>query len=322
LGKGAFGIVYKAKWRGRDVAVKEARKEMDPNLEGSGGGVSKFLEEAEIMKKMQPHPNIVLFLGIVKNPLCIVTEFCAGGSLLRLLESDAVISDDMKLKWLTDVAAGMYHLALDGWIHRDLAARNILLTNAWDAKVADFGLSRITTKDEAIYSTSDVGPLKWMAPECLKSKKYSEKSDVWAFGVLSFEIYNREPGQYQKPYPSSDPVQVAIGVADGTLKLELPKNKMSPQIFEICQKCLTFEFNQRPSFEKIVAHLEFVNKLLTGQIPANSPPPMATSSLKSDYDVPQVMTGRSSVDSNKSGLGTDDYRFTPQPGSQRPPNSQ
>ena len=49
----------------------------------------------------------MLFLGIVANPLCIVTEFCAGGSLLKLLESNAEISESYKLKWLNDIASGM-----------------------------------------------------------------------------------------------------------------------------------------------------------------------------------------------------------------------
>jgi serine/threonine protein kinase len=70
------------------------------------------------------------------------------------------------------------------------ATRNILLDSSCNpirVAVADFGLAKVIDKESnkknAIYSTSDVGPIKWMAPEALRKKKYSEKSDVWSFGM-------------------------------------------------------------------------------------------------------------------------------------------
>lgn len=97
----------------------------------------------------------------------------------------------------------MLHLASEGVIHRDLAARNVLLTEEKSAKVADFGLSKVLVEQDAIYSKGDVGPLKWMSPEAIRHKKYSEKSDVWSFGVTCIEILTRE-----SPYPGMDAVQV------------------------------------------------------------------------------------------------------------------
>jgi serine/threonine protein kinase len=83
-----------------------------------------------------------------------------------------------------------------GVIHRDIAARNVLLAGKRDliAKVADFGMSRLLS--ESVYdeqtTLNAVGPLKWMAPEQMERRAYSRASDVFAFGVLLYEIFQRE----------------------------------------------------------------------------------------------------------------------------------
>jgi fibroblast growth factor receptor 1 len=71
----------------------------------------------------------------------------------------------------------MEFLASQGIIHRDLAARNVLLDKNLIAKISDFGLSRLGNGSNVVYSKSDIGPLKWMSPEAVQKKKYSEKSD-------------------------------------------------------------------------------------------------------------------------------------------------
>jgi len=153
------------------------------------------------MKRMNSHKNVVLFLGVCNNPLCIVTEFCEKGSLQAvLLDTSVILSQEVKNKIILDIASGMYHLSSEHIIHKDLAARNVLLTTDFTAKVADFGLSRFTSAaefqatGEVIYiSKSDFGPLKWMAPESLESRIFSTKSDVWSFGITVLEILTRQP---------------------------------------------------------------------------------------------------------------------------------
>jgi len=239
-------VVYKCKWRGKLVACKEIKRE-DASIED----VQSFVDEATLMCKMKKHPNVVLLLGIVVEPLCIITEYLEKGDLCSYLGSAVQLSITQKLRIMKGIAAGMYHLTLENIVHRDLAARNILLSNTLEGKVSDFGLSRVSEKNtSAVYSKGVIGPIKWMSPEALSKKKYSEKSDVWSFGVTCWEILTRK-----EPYPDMDMIQASIAVVTEELKPTLPPS--TPQaLARIILPCYNYEPDQRPSFGTLVEQLD------------------------------------------------------------------
>jgi serine/threonine protein kinase len=138
-----------------------------------------------------------LGITVAPNPQCIVTEFLDGGSLTSLLYSRKTITQKMLYDIVYGIAAGVLHLHKEGIVHRDLAARNVLMTSGGQVKISDFGMSRKTQNSGGVTKTEN-GPLKWMAPECLYERKYSIKTDVWAFGVTLFEIVSRG-----EPYPGT-----------------------------------------------------------------------------------------------------------------------
>eukprot|EP01118_Nematostelium_gracile_P005329 TRINITY_DN1677_c0_g1_i1.p1 TRINITY_DN1677_c0_g1~~TRINITY_DN1677_c0_g1_i1.p1 ORF type:complete len:586 (+),score=131.95 TRINITY_DN1677_c0_g1_i1:44-1801(+) len=242
LGRGDFGIVFKGKWRGGVVAVKQ----ISGNFKAQE--IENFKGEALVMTKLRPHSNVVQFLGITSEPLCIVTEFLEGGSLFSVLASDRNIDMRMVRMWIEGIAAGMLHLHSEGVFHRDLAARNVLLTEGNQAKIADFGMSRAGSG--VSHTKANTGPIKWMAPESIRERVYSVYTDVWSFGVTIWEILCRD-----EPYPDLDPVQVAIQVVNGDLRLSAPS--YAPKFLgNLMEMCFFTVPNQRPDFNILVKKLK------------------------------------------------------------------
>jgi Eph receptor B1 len=129
--------------------------------------------------------NVVGLVGVVtlSEPYLLVLEFCGKGALEHIVKA-AVLEPDQLLKYATQIAQGCAYLAKRHFVHRDLAARNVLVSDANECKVADFGLSR-DIESTAYYTSTDADallPLRWMAPEVFESQKYSEHSDVWSYG--------------------------------------------------------------------------------------------------------------------------------------------
>ncbi|CAL4061261.1 unnamed protein product [Meganyctiphanes norvegica] len=246
LGTGQFGIVRRAKLRRIDVAVKMMK---DGSI-----GEEAFIEEAKVMTKLQ-HENIVQLYGVCskKRPIYIVTEYLKYGTLLQylrnkqtLLISKSVILLDMCLQ----VCKGMAYLEEHQFIHRDLAARNCLVGSYNVVKVADFGLTRFVLDDEYNACETTKFPIKWASPEVLEYMTYSSKSDVWAFGVLMWEVFTCG----KIPYGRMKHSEVVSHVQQGRY-LENPRNCL-PNIYKIMCSCWTYIAERRPSFGDLAIHIK------------------------------------------------------------------
>jgi serine/threonine protein kinase len=195
---------------------------------------------------MRSHPNLVQVIGYCEDPPMIVMEFLDGGSLERALGNGS-IDDDEKVRICHGITLGMIHLHADGIVHRDLAARNILLTKSMQPKITDFGLSRSVGEEDAGNTQSDVGPVRWMAPEALSKRVFSKKSDVWSFGVLVWEVVTNGQLPYRE-YPAISALIVAIGKKKAKLKIP---NYAPPVLGRVIERCLQRDPGNRPHFEQL-----------------------------------------------------------------------
>eukprot|EP01117_Protostelium_nocturnum_P005639 TRINITY_DN2038_c0_g1_i1.p1 TRINITY_DN2038_c0_g1~~TRINITY_DN2038_c0_g1_i1.p1 ORF type:complete len:1760 (-),score=518.87 TRINITY_DN2038_c0_g1_i1:119-5398(-) len=247
IGSGAFGVVYVAEWRELKVAIKQIKSE---NV--TSDQLNEFLREVGILKGLRAHPNVIMFLGITfpPQPLSLITEFAEKGGLYDYLRRHTV-SDEMKMSFIHGIAKGMLHLHLEKVIHRDMAARNVLLNRFLEPKVSDFGLSRETQSIESGATTATtVGPLKWMSPEAILKREYSNKSDVWSFGVVIWEILT-----VSDPFPECSAVEAAILVSHQRQHLPIPTNA-PPKLAQLMSDCWKFLPEERPDFSQICATLD------------------------------------------------------------------
>ncbi|XP_013111387.2 serine-rich adhesin for platelets [Stomoxys calcitrans] len=239
IGKGEFGDVMLGILRNEKVAVKMLKDE---------GAVQKFLAEASVMTTLE-HENLVKFIGLVftSKHIYLVTEYMSKGSLVDYLRSRGRqhITKKDQINFAYDTASGMEYLEAKKVVHRDLAARNVLISEDCVAKVSDFGLAR-----EECYNL-DVGklPIKWTAPEALKNWRFSNKSDMWSFGILLWEIYSFG----RVPYPRIPLTDVVKHVEVG-YKMEAPEG-CPPEIYEMMRQAWDLNPAKRPTFAELKVKL-------------------------------------------------------------------
>jgi len=174
-------------------------------------------------------------------------EFCPRGSLDKLLyDTLQEFSEDKMIQFGYEIAAGLYHLHNYKIVHRDLAARNILLTASFQVKISDFGLSRVVDTTNKVGKSTGRVSYQWMAPEGLKDGTYSEKSDVWSYGIVLSEIVNR----HEPLYPVKSLLDIGIMIRD---QFQTPKMfvKVPKLLLDIMIMCWKPKPNDRPTFETI-----------------------------------------------------------------------
>jgi len=252
LGRGAFGVVYRARWRNADCVVKQ----MHQDLASDHVALNNFLREAHNMKNLRPHPNVCDLLGVCTKPefpVCIVTELLSEGSLVDLFNNGKITIDaGLAVTIAKDIASGMSHLHKENILHCDLAARNLLVSlkgkDQYVVKVADFGLSHISESDNYNLKAEAKFPIRWSAPELMTRAQVSKASDVWSFGVVIWEII-----EWEKPYHQiASNNEVMKQVCNEGLRLERPTRiEIADKLWEIMKSCWATEPKNRPSFQDL-----------------------------------------------------------------------
>jgi len=232
IGTGSFARVYRGSWNHTLVAIKELtgvlglmatlqvekngtlKNEDYHNDAGIQRLVNEFKSEVLVMSRLH-HPNVLLLVGACSDfpHLCIVTEYLSNGSLYDALHRKHAalqISSARQLQWLGETASGMAYLHDQGLMHRDLKSLNVLLDDANRAKLCDFGLARVVS-DAQCTMTGGVGSMLWMAPEVMTDATYDYSADVYAWGILAWEIMSPEADLF----PGKSVMEVSRAVLQG-----------------------------------------------------------------------------------------------------------
>ncbi|CAH0490172.1 unnamed protein product [Peronospora farinosa] len=284
IAKGGYGAVYKAYFRGKAVVMKELLPERarDPRM------LNDFMDEIRTCSSLD-HPKIVTFIGFAFTSLMdlsAVFEYMPNGDLATLLQKQLkhetrdpsarksygwfpntqAKSNGRKCKSLIalDVAEALVYLHSfeSPMIHRDLKPNNILLSETWEAKLTDFGVSRELREDQTM--TAEIGTISWIAPEVLRGERYSEKADVYSFGVIMTELDTcRRP--YSEGVPNADDrggstkhtnARIAVLVSAGSIRPSISPD-CPKSVRNLVNKCLDGNPINRPSALQL--HFELRN---------------------------------------------------------------
>jgi len=207
------------------------------------------------------HPNVVMFMGACLKPpnVCLVLELCEHGSLHQFLRSEAEhhvkITMSLVYRFAVDIARGVKYLHnKQNIVQRDLKARNVLVDAALNAKVSDFGLSRVMQETGGDGNLTACGTPAWTAPEIVRMEAYTDKVDVYSFGIILWELITR-----QEPYGGKRGVQIAYAAAEQGTRPPIPS--FIPESYsKLMQECWADKADDRPTFDDILTRLFAMKK--------------------------------------------------------------
>ena len=253
IGEGGFADVFRSIYKGDIVAVKRIKfgAKNQPSLDDTNEleAFGEFRREVWIMSGIV-HQNCVQLTGFTMDPFCIVTEFLHHGNMYDLLHNnDFDLTPAYRWRMMHDIAKGMafLHGTEPPIIHRDLKSPNVLMASLDPAapavaKVADFGLS------QALASTTSgrsVANPVWLAPEIMKREEYTEKADVYSYGVMLWEAATRKNYFGEISFMSA----IENRVIDGQ-RPPIPDD-CHPALRRLIESCWAGNPDQRPSFATV-----------------------------------------------------------------------
>ncbi|KAL1224433.1 putative receptor-like protein kinase [Cardamine amara subsp. amara] len=305
IGKGGFGDVYKAILRdGTKAAIKRGKT-------GSGQGILEFQTEIQVLSRIR-HRHLVSLTGYCEenSEMILVYEYMEKGTLKEhLYGSDfPPLTWKQRLEICIGAARGLHYLhsgSEGAIIHRDVKSTNILLDENNVAKVADFGLSKLTVRnqDPTNISTNIKGTFGYLDPEYLQTHILTEKSDVYAFGVVLLEVLFARPALDRNlPHEEVNLAEWAMfcnskGIIDEILDPRLI-GQIEPssmrKFMEIAEKCLREYGDERPSMGDVIWDLEYVLQLQMMTTVRREPHEDSTATISdASFVVPRLMVSDS-----------------------------
>src|SRR6188474_2452662 len=201
IGQGGMAKIYLAYQPSirREVAIKV----MSSPLQESAGSIKRFAQEVEVIAHLQ-HPQIipVYDFGEHDDQIYIVMAYIGGGTLAeRIDHAPNGLPDQETIRLLDLISKGLDYAHSKGIVHRDLKPNNILMDESNHPYIADFGLAKLTEGKIELTHTMMTGTAAYMAPEIAQSGKSTKRADVYAIGIILFEMLTGKlPFQGETPY--------------------------------------------------------------------------------------------------------------------------
>ncbi|KAH6834805.1 Protein kinase superfamily protein [Perilla frutescens var. hirtella] len=257
IGEGAFGPVYRARMStGETVAVKVLAKD-------SKQGEKEFQTEVRLLGRLH-HRNLVNLVGYCaeKQQHMLIYVYMSRGCLASHLYSEKVepLNWELRVKIALDVARALEYLhdgVIPSVMHCDIKSSNILLDESMRARVADFGLSR-EAKASSTRASDIQGTFGYVDPDYLKTRSFSEKSDVYSYGVLLFELVaGRNPLQGLMEYVQLAAMSVNEGemgweeIGDPRLQGKFNVEELD-RVAALAHECVSCNAKRRPSMRDVL----------------------------------------------------------------------
>ncbi|CAO2817081.1 unnamed protein product [Amaranthus hypochondriacus] len=260
IGVGGYGKVYKGKLEsGELVAIKRAQQ-------GSLQGALEFKTEIELLSRVH-HKNVVNLIGFCydKGEQMLIYEYVANGSLRAALsgKSGVRLNWIRRLKIALGAARGLaylHELADPPIVHRDIKSDNILLSDHLNAKVADFGLSKLLSDHRGQVTTQVKGTMGYLDPEYYMTNILTEKSDVYSFGVVMLELVTGRMPLEKNKYIVRE-VRETMKESGYIYNLVDPAIRVDAligmeQFVKLALSCLQDMSDERPSMGEVVKEIE------------------------------------------------------------------
>ncbi|PKY49187.1 kinase-like protein [Rhizophagus irregularis] len=267
INQGGFSKVYSALWLNNNIYEWDHieslewkrhsgyRKVVLKVLESSCYNISGFLQEVQSYYKIGFSHKITKLYGISKEPntqnYVLVLEYVNHGSLRSFLDKyNKYLITTYKIQILKNIAEGIKEIHLKSITHQDIHSDNILTKDFDRVKITDLGLSKFVSRDEKKENVYKVyGNLPYIAPEVLRGKQYTQKADIYAFGIIINEVFTGE-----RPFHN---------VISNNLMLDICEDGLRPETRENTPKCLVHLLNKcwdatplnRPTVDEIIQKL-------------------------------------------------------------------
>lgn len=232
----------------------------------------QLVSEVNILRELK-HPNIIRYYEYIIDKssqiINIIMEFCENGDLASKIlkfkkQNSGPIPEDFIWRLFTQISLALHevHRRKEGLIlHRDLKPANIFLDLNDNAKLGDFGLSKILDQNTD-FTTTKAGTLNYMSPEFLNENKYTEKSEIWSLGCILYELCT-----LARPFDASNELALALKIRDG--KIDPINYKYSSELKRIIAWCLAFNQKERPNVEDLLNIPEISRRLREKRLKEN-----------------------------------------------------